>query len=218
MIGFLARRACRAHRAALVDFAEQRAGGPARLPADRWTGGQAVRRALDHVDRCRGCEADLATTALVLHALRRLREETRRVEPAADGWTRLRARLVATRREPSLWMTCLPGAALALGLVVLMGDPAMMHGVQPILDDGPAVVGRVGLSDASRFEPVDGSAPARASAPLAWRLQDLPRPSSPLLPPGARDTASSNGVDPADAEPTGVPEEEAPLEARVTWR
>ena len=206
MIAFLARRTCRSHRAALVDFADHRAAGP------------AVQRALDHLQRCRPCEQELAATTLVLHALRRLHEETRRAEPAPDGWTRLRARLVATRREPSLWTTCLPGVALAIGLVMLVGGPTMMQGAQPVLDDGPAIVGRAGLSDASRFEPVTAPAPARAVAPVAWQLQDLPRPSSPSLQPRAIDTASSNGVDPADAEPTGVPEEQAPLEARLTWR
>lgn len=206
MIAFLARRACRSHRAALVDFADHRAAGP------------AVQRALDHVQRCRPCEQELATTTLVLHGLRRLHEETRRAEPAPDGWSRLRARLVATRREPSLWMTCLPGVALAVGLVILVGGPTMLQGAQPILDDGPAIVGRAGLSDASRFEPVSPPAPARTVAPVAWQLQDLPRPSSPLSQPRAMDTASANDVDPADAVSIRLPEEQAPVEAHVTWR
>ena len=55
------------------------------------------------------CEAELATTTLVLHALRRLHEETLRAEPAADGWARLRERLAATRREPSRLLSGLPG-------------------------------------------------------------------------------------------------------------
>jgi len=194
VIGFLARRTCRSHRDALIEFASQRTGGP------------AVRRALDHVDRCRACEDQLATTTLVLHGLRLLHDETQRVSPATDGWARLRTRLVAVRREPSLWMTGLPGAALAFCLVVLMGGPAMTHGAQPVLDDGPPVFGRADVSDASRFEPIGLAEPVRAGAPVAWWLQDLPRPSSPLLLPSARDTASSNGFDPADAEPTGAAE------------
>jgi hypothetical protein len=206
VIAFLARRTCRSHRAALVDFADHRAAGP------------AVQRALDHLQRCRPCEQELAATTLVLHALRRLHEETRRAEPAPDGWTRLRDRLVATRREPSLWMTCLPGVALAFGLVILVGGPTMMRGAQPILDDGPALVGRTGFSDASRFEPVTTPAHSRAFAPVAWRLQDLPPPSSPLSQPRAMDTASADGVDPADAVSIRLPEEQAPVEAHVTWR
>jgi len=201
------RRACGAHRTALIEFAARRADGP------------HVRAALDHVDRCRSCEDDLAATTLVVHALRRLHEEISRVQPAPDGWARLRARLAVTRREPSIWMTSLPGAVLALGLVAMMGDPTLMHEAQPLLDDGPATVaGRVSADVASRFEPVDPVKPVRLIVPPAWRVQDLPRPSRSPGPPRAADVASLNGVDPPAADPTWTPDEPAPPGAQVAWR
>lgn len=112
MIRLLRRRGCAAHRSALLDFAAHRASGP------------EVGRALDHVDRCRSCEEDLAATTLVLHALRRLHEETRRAEPAPDGWARLQARLAATRREPSRVLSGLPGIVAAAGLAAALAGPA----------------------------------------------------------------------------------------------
>jgi hypothetical protein len=113
------RRGCAGHRAALVEFAAHRAGGP------------DVRRALDHVDRCRACEAELAATTLVLHALRRLHEDTRRAEPAADGWARLRARLATTRREPSRLLSGLPGIIAAAGLCAALVGPAAIGNAGP---------------------------------------------------------------------------------------
>lgn len=119
MIGLRAPGGCGQHRAALVEFAARRAGGP------------GVRRALDHVDRCRACEEELATTTLVLHGLRRLHEETGRVEPAADGWARLRARLAATRREPSRLLSGLPGIVAAAALCAALTGPGAIVGGGP---------------------------------------------------------------------------------------
>ncbi len=118
-MGLLARRPCRAHRVALVEFASHRAGGP------------DVRRALDHVDRCRACEEELATTTLVLHALRRLHEETERAEPASDSWVRLRNRLAAARREPSRLLSGLPGVVAAFGLCAALIGPGAISGGGP---------------------------------------------------------------------------------------
>ena len=110
---------CGAHRDALVEFAARRASGP------------AVRRALDHVERCRACEAELATTTLILHGLRRLHAETERVEPATDGWARLRARLAATRREPSRLLSGLPGIMAAAALCAALVGPGAIVGGGP---------------------------------------------------------------------------------------
>ncbi len=119
MIGLPFRRDCAAHRSALVEFAARRADGP------------DVRRALDHVDRCPACEEELAATTLVLHALRRLHEETRRVEPAPDGWSRLRTRLATTRRQPSRLLSGLPGIVVAAGLCAALVGPAAVSGGRP---------------------------------------------------------------------------------------
>ena len=119
MIRLWVRSSCGEHRSALVEFAARRTRGP------------AVLRALDHLDRCRACEDELATTTLVLHGLRRLHEETERVEPAADGWTRLRARLAATRREPSRLLSGLPGILAASALCAALAGPAAIAGGGP---------------------------------------------------------------------------------------
>jgi hypothetical protein len=116
VIGWRRAGGCGAHREALVEFAARRASGP------------AVRRALDHVDRCRACEAELATTTLVLHGLRRLHDETERVGPEVDGWARLRARLAATRREPSRLLSGLPGIVAAAALCAGLAGPGAIGG------------------------------------------------------------------------------------------
>jgi hypothetical protein len=124
-------RPCAAHRDALVDFATRRCAGP------------DVRRALDHVDRCRRCEADLAATTLVVHALRRLHAEASRAEPAADGWARLRLRLVTPPRRPSLLMSGIPGLLVAIGLCsALAGPGALLGDPVSVYDDGARVAPR----------------------------------------------------------------------------
>lgn len=116
MIGLRARGGCPEHREALVEFAARRASGP------------AVRRALDHVERCRACEAELTTTTLVLHGLRHLHEETEREGPEVEGWARLRARLAATRREPSRLLSGLPGIVAAAALCGALAAPGALGG------------------------------------------------------------------------------------------
>lgn len=119
MIRLPGRRPCAVHRAALLDFAARRVRDP------------GLGRALDHLERCRACEEELATTTLVVHGLRRLHEDTLRVEPAADGWTRLRARLAATRREPSRVLSGLPGIVAAAAAVAVLAGPGALAGGQP---------------------------------------------------------------------------------------
>jgi hypothetical protein len=129
VIGWRRGGGCGAHREALVEFAARRASGP------------AVRRALDHVDRCRACEAELATTTLVLHGLRRLHDETERVGPEVDGWARLRARLAATRREPSRLLSGLPGIVAAAALCAgLAGPGAISGGPAGVYNEAPRSV------------------------------------------------------------------------------
>ncbi len=121
MIRLLDRRPCREHRTALLDFAARRASGP------------DVGRALDHLARCRPCEEELATTTLVVHALRRLHDDALRAEPAADGWPRLRARLATSRREPSRLLSGLPGIVAAAGLCAALVGPAAIDGGRPVV-------------------------------------------------------------------------------------
>ncbi len=125
-------RPCAAHRDALVEFAACRTAGP------------AVLRALDHLERCRRCEDELATTTLVLHALRCLHAEALRAEPAADGWSRLRDRLAIRRRGPSFLLSGMPGMLLAVGLCGALAGPALVNVPASVYDEGAP-----GLSRAS---------------------------------------------------------------------
>lgn len=160
MNGFWRSRGCRSHRTALLEFASQRVGGP------------AVRRALDHVERCRACEDELATTSLVLVGLRRLHDEVRGAEPATDGWTRLRARLTATRREPSRLLSGLPGIVAAAGLCAALFGPTVIAGGESsrVYDEAPPGVTRPSLevehrrtrADAASVQPVPLPTPIRS--------------------------------------------------------
>jgi hypothetical protein len=208
MIRWLQRRGCRAHQAALVEFATRRAGGP------------DVRRALDHTERCGACQADLAATALVLHALGRLHEETSRVELAPGGWSRMRVRLATPRRQPSLLMSCLPGVALAVLLVIAVGDLPALHGTPALLDDGPAVVlGHMSVDDSRIAARVpEARASVRVVARPIVRAQERTRPPALVAGPQAVDAQVGIGTQPAAVEPVSVPRVEAPTEAQMTWR
>lgn len=107
---------CATHREALLAFAAHREAGP------------GVGRALDHVDRCRACETDLAATTLVLFALRRLHEDALGSEPSPDAWSRLRARLGAPRHEPSRILSGMPGVLAAFGICAALVGPAAVGG------------------------------------------------------------------------------------------
>jgi hypothetical protein len=115
------RRPCRAHQDALLDLAARRSTGP------------DVARALDHLERCRSCEDELAATTLVVHALRRLHDDTLGAEPAPDGWARLRARLATSRREPSRLLSGLPGIVAAAGLCAALVGPGAISGSRPVI-------------------------------------------------------------------------------------
>jgi len=147
-------RTCASHREAIIAFASLRQGGP------------AVRRALDHVDRCRGCEAELGATTLVVQALRRLCDEALLAEPAADGWELLRRRLVSPPRRPSLLVSGIPGLLLALGICGALAGPSLLQG-----------------GAATRFDDGSGSAPPAQAAILFEQTADRnPAPSSIAMP------------------------------------
>lgn len=104
------RRPCVDHRAALIDFVDRRDLGP------------ATAAALDHLDRCRSCEAELSGIALAIAALRRLHGDVQRVEPPADAWLRLRAR-VERPAEVWRWRTTLAGLTASALLVAVLVAP-----------------------------------------------------------------------------------------------
>ena len=116
-------RACGIHRPVLVDF------------IDRGESSPATAGALAHLDRCRRCTEELESTVLAITALRRIGEDARRVEPAADAWPRLRARLESWR--PRRFGTLSPAAGAAMSVVavvLLVASPTL--GRPPI--GGPA--------------------------------------------------------------------------------
>ena len=162
---------CAAHQDALVDFAARRCAGP------------DVRRALDHVERCQRCEADLTATTLIVHALRRLHDGTSRAEPAADGWARLRLRLVATPRRPSLLLSGIPGLLVAIGLCGALAGPGALRSDPAIVYDDrswivprtpPAVVFEQG-SDRRPEPPASAFPTVDTAAGAAARPDDLAR-------------------------------------------
>lgn len=144
-------RHCAAHRDALVEFAACRTAGP------------AVLRALDHLERCRRCEAELATTTLVLHALRCLHAEALRAEPAADGWSRLRERLAITRRRPSFLLSGMPGMLIAVGLCGALAGPLLVNLPASVYDEG-------------------APGPSRTSPAIVFEQARDRRPDSPTIP------------------------------------
>jgi len=161
---------CASHREAIIAFASLREGGP------------AVRRALDHVDRCRACEAELGATTLVVQALRRLCDEAMLTEPAADGWERLRRRLVSTPRRPSLLVSGIPGLLLALGLCGALAGPSLQKGgAATRFDDGsgssPPAQAAIRFEQTADRSQVPSSihVPTDRPTPMVDRADDLAR-------------------------------------------
>lgn len=102
---------CSTHRAALTAFVERAERGP------------ATAAALDHLERCRRCEAELAETMLAIHAVRRALDQARTADPPSDAWERLRGRIEArVPRAAGAW-TSLGGLVVGAGLVAALTGP-----------------------------------------------------------------------------------------------
>ena len=161
---------CAAHHDALVDFAARRCAGP------------DVRRALDHVERCQRCEADLEATTLIVHALRRLHDETSCAEPVSDEWARLRLRLVVPPRRPSLLLSGIPGLLVAIGVCGALAGPGLLRrDPASVYDEGswiaPRTPSAVVFEQGSdrRPEPSTSVFPTVDTAAGAARPDDLAR-------------------------------------------
>ena len=109
---------CAVHRTALHDFVDHRAGYD---PGS----GRNLAAALDHLERCRDCEQQLAATALVIAALRRLADDVDTAEPPPDSWHRLSTRLEPPRPRRSMLSSPIAGLALSAGLVVAIVAPQL---------------------------------------------------------------------------------------------
>jgi len=149
----LFRNECRRHREALIAFLA------------RSEPGERPHAALDHLDRCERCEAEMAQTALAVSGLRRLLEEARVAEPPAVVWPRLREQVGRPRRPSfgSALAAPLVGAALVAVLVApLAVDPRLNS---TLLPEQPISV----LSGAARQRALEAqigaSKPARVPAP-----------------------------------------------------
>ncbi len=119
-------RTCRRHRTALIDFIDR---GEVADPG--------TSLALAHLDRCDRCIGELENTVLTITALRRLGEDASRVEPSADAWPRLRARL--DRWRPVRWAVMSPtaGMVMSVALIAVLMAPLRIGG--PSLSADPAV-------------------------------------------------------------------------------
>lgn len=107
--------ACSRHRAALIDFVDRRECGP------------DTQLALDHVDRCGECAAEVTEIALAIHGLRRLGAEVARVEPPSDAWERLAGRVARPAPSPWHWRINLGGMVAGAMLVVALVGPLALR-------------------------------------------------------------------------------------------
>jgi anti-sigma factor RsiW len=156
-------RSCVVHRAALLDFVD---GQPA---------GDGTAAALDHLERCRACEDELAGIARTLAALRRLGQASSAVEPPTYTWAVLRSRLVARRAGRWLPRFSIAGLAVSAVLVaVISGPAAIVPGgawVYHRTTVDPEAVARPSLANPQRrhesvtTSSVGGALPVAVSAP-----------------------------------------------------
>ncbi len=171
---------CARYQDALIDF------------VDHGEAGQEVEAALRHLERCRECERDLAATALVLTALRRMVAEARAQEASPDAWLRLRARV---EPKPRGWIPgTVTGLVMGAALVTVLLLPS---------------AGRLGTS--SYVGPGDSAATSDQSAAVLGgppsgvltlpagpghpnpRIPKVNRPEVEQIPAPAADTAGGTG-------------------------
>ena len=162
-------RTCGRHRAALLDFVDR---GEVTDPA--------TNLALAHLDRCDRCVAELETTVLAITALRRLGEDASRVEPAADAWPRLRARL--DRWRPVRWAVMSPttGMVMSVALVAVLIAPLRIGGAFLSANPTAAPIDASPVSIVERRAEADYISKARHGTfsdtqPVVRRAETFPR-------------------------------------------
>lgn len=180
--------ACGRHRAALVDFVDRAEIGPS-------TGA-----ALNHLDRCERCTSELESTVLAITALRRLGEEAAGVEPPADAWPRLRARIDRWRARRWLVMSPTLGTAMSALLVAVIVGPLQFgdSNLAASAASAPEERGRVSIEE------------RRAEAAYIARRGDLPSGES------ASTTSSFRVIVDASAIPRKYPDNIRPERKEVT--
>jgi anti-sigma factor RsiW len=177
MIPFLPDR-CAIHRADLIDFANGERQGP------------QMAAALDHLDGCPSCEAELAGVTLAVHGLRRLARYVAGAEPSSDAATRLLARIRRRRPDPWRWRLTMAGSLVSTMLVaVLVGGtvlPSWSAELQPTL--APAIRLRHAVSteqnylNAGRFSRLPSTA-STAVVSIPRQYPDGIRPSQKEVEP-----------------------------------
>jgi hypothetical protein len=160
---------CLVHRSALLDFVASRHA----VAPDSAERGPATDAALEHLDRCSSCRADLEEMALAVIALRRLRAESEEVGPSPAAWSGLRDRVAAPRVPSSQVRATLGGILAGAALVATLVAPAAIWQPRPaVVSEARSVVA---VTRAERAEQrIQWS---RFGAPLA------PAP-EPILAPG----------------------------------
>lgn len=116
---------CSAHRTALVAFVERAERGP------------ATAAALDHLERCRRCEAELSETMLAIHAVRRLLDQARTADPPPEAWARLRGRVDAPPPRATGARTSLAGLIVGAGLVAALIGPVAVFRTTDSIEQEP---------------------------------------------------------------------------------
>jgi hypothetical protein len=109
-------RACERQQAALLDFVAHR---------ERT---RTTDAALDHLDRCERCTAEMSDVALAVAGLRRIGEQILVAEPAPDAWARLVARVSRPHPSPWRWRATLTGMVASTMLVAVLVAPFALHG------------------------------------------------------------------------------------------
>lgn len=157
-------RACRRHRATLLDFVDR----PRRDPA--------MAAALDHLDRCPSCRSEVAEVAQVVTVLRRMGREVENLEAPGDAWLGLRQRITQPA-DVWRWRSTLGGmvvSALLVAVVIIPGGLTTGSSLSP----SASIAAAEALADArleeiylasrraSAHGPIDGSPVAGRSLPL----------------------------------------------------
>jgi hypothetical protein len=184
------RTACSRYRFDLEAFIDRREIGP------------STAAALEHLETCRSCEAEIEQLALAVFALRRLGSEAQVAGDAAGadgevgdhvgvgtgmvlgaglegpaddtGWPALRARVDRARQPVWRWRAQLAGAIVGAGLVAaFIGPASIQRGTSGVLDE--AAGGPVVAVDPARRDEL---------AEQAWmRRSQLTRKESPTETP-----------------------------------
>jgi len=131
-------RGCRRHRSALLDFAVGGLRGPG-TPA-----------ALDHLDTCTRCRAEIEATVLAAAALRRLATDVSTAEPSSDAWPRLRDRVAARPTARLGFMSPVAGMAMSLAIVVVA-----VVGAPGLPGSEPEAAGPISAVAADQLEPTE---------------------------------------------------------------